>query len=132
MDGPTEPRIPEQPYINYGDDDTESVTELSMTAEGTIITRESVLEQREDSNQALAQEFERYLQLHPISDPFEREEIKLLFEAYATDEGTRNAIDNGLYGTLSGPLTAQRYSRIPQEHRESVTDYIKNLSQQAN
>ena len=130
VDGPTEPRIPEQPYINYGEDDTESVTELSMTAEGTIITREDVLEQREDSNQALAQEFERYLQLHPISDPFQREEIKLLFEAYATDEGTRNAIDNGLYGTLSGPLTAQRYSRIPQDHRESVTDYIKNLNQQ--
>ena len=132
VDGPTEPRIPEQPYINYGEDDTESVTELSMTAEGTIITREDVLEQREDSNQALAQEFERYLQLHPISDPFQREEIKLLFEAYATDEGTRNAIDNGLYGTLSGPVTAQRYSRIPQEHRESVTDYIKNLNQQTN
>ena len=132
VDGPTEPRIPEQPYINYGEDDTESVTELSMTAEGTIITREDVLEQREDSNQALAQEFERYLELHPIADPYQREEVKLLFEAYATDEDTRKAIDDGLFGTLSGPLTAQRYSRIPQEHRESVPDYIKNLNQQAN
>ena len=132
VDGPTEPRIPVQPYINYGEDDTESVTELSMTAEGTIISRESVLEQREDSNLALAQEFERYLELNPIEDPYQREEVKLLFEAYATDEDTRYAIDQRLFGTLSGALTAQRYSRIPREHREAVPDYIKNLNQQTN
>ena len=128
--GTIEPRIPEQPFINYGEDDTESVTELSMTAQGAIVTREDVLEQREDSNQALAQEFERYLEIHPVSDPFEREEVKLLFEAYATDEDTRNAIDNRLFGTLSGPITIRRYRRIPQEHREAVPDYIRSLNQQ--
>ena len=127
---PIEPRIPDQPFINYGEDDTESVTELSMTAEGAIITREDVLEQREDANQVLAQEFERYLELHPVADPYQREEVKLLFEAYATDEDTRNAIDSGLFGTLSGPLTIHRYRRIPQEHRAAIPDYIRNLNQQ--
>ena len=128
--GPIDPRVPVQPYINYGDDDTESITGLELAADGAIITREAVLEQRENSNQALAQEFERYLEIHPVPDPFEREEVKLLFEAYATDEDTRNAIDNRLFGTLSGALTAQRYSRIPQEHRGAVVDYIRNLNQQ--
>ena len=130
--GSGEPPGPDIPaaYIEHGRDHTEAVTEIEMTAEGIITARSRILEQREDSNRALAQEFERYLELHPIEDLHQRDEVRLLFEAYATDQGTRNAIDSGRFGTLSGTLTPHRYGRIPQEHREAVPVYINSLNQQ--
>ena len=66
---PTEPRIPRQPYVSHDEDQTESITELSLTADGVITSRDHILEQRETHNETLAQEFDRYLELHPISDP---------------------------------------------------------------
>ncbi len=71
--GAGEPRPYRRPYIRHGRDQTESIVELSMTADGAITDRSAILEQREAYNAALAQEFERYLALHPIADRYQRE-----------------------------------------------------------
>ena len=62
------PGPPVRPYIRHGKDQTESITELSMDAEGAITDRSAILEQREAQNRTLEQEFELYLTLHPIAD----------------------------------------------------------------
>jgi type I restriction enzyme R subunit len=128
---PTEPRIPRQPYVSHSEDQTESITELSLTADGVITSRDHILEQRETDNETLAQEFDRYLVLHSISDPFVRENAQRLFEAYATDETTRSAIDNEEYSALGNAITIRQYGQVPQEHRQAIPDYIKGLNWQA-
>lgn len=125
------PGIPRQPYIRHGRDQTESITELDLGAHGEIIDRSVILEQREAANQALGEEFERYLEQHPVSDGFERENVQRLFEAYATDEATRAAIDSGEYGALGNAITIQQYGLVPPEHRQAIPDYIKNLNSEA-
>ena len=130
---PGEPPGPEIPsaYIQHGRDQTESIVGLSMTAEGVITARSHILEQHEAHNQTLAQQFERYLDLHPVEDPYERENVQRLFEAYATDEATRLAIDTGEYGALSNAITIRQYGRVPSEHRQAIPDYIRSLNRQA-
>ena len=125
--GPGEPRPYRAPYIRHGPDQTESVTQLSLTADGAITTRASILEQREAYNQALAQEFERYLALHPVADPYERENVRRLFEAYATDAATRHAIDSGEYAALGNAITIRQYGQAPPEHRQAIPEYVRNL-----
>ena len=127
---PSEPRIPIQPYINYAEDEVETIVGLHMSPEGAITARDDVLEQRETLNQALAQEFERYLEQHPITDPFARENAQRLFEAYATDQETRLAIDNEEYGALGNAISVRQYGQVPQEHREAIPNYIRNLNWQ--
>lgn len=123
--------VPSPAYIRHGRDQTESIVGLSMTADGSIVTRDVILEQREAYNRMLRQEFERYLALHPIEDPYVRENAQRLFEAYASDEATRRAIDSGKYGTLSNAITVRQYAQVPPEHREAIPAYIKNLNWQA-
>ena len=127
---PSDPRIPIQPYINYAEDEVETIVGLHMSPEGAITARDDVLEQRETLNQALAQEFERYLEQHPITDPNERENAQRLFEAYATDQETRLAIDSEEYGALGNAITVRHYRQVPQEHREAIPNYIRNLNWQ--
>ena len=128
---PNEPRIPRQAYVSHGEDQTESIVELSLTADGVITSRDHILEQRETDNETLAQEFNRYLELHPISDPFVRENAQRLFEAYATDETTRSAIDSEEYSALGNAITIRQYGQVPQEHRRAIPDYFKGLNWQA-
>ena len=123
--------VPRQAYIRHGRDQTESITELSMAADGAIIDRANILEQREAQNLTLEQEFERYLTLHPIADLYERENAQRLFEAYATDEATRRAIDSGEYSTLGNAITIRQYRLVPPEHRQAIPDYVRNLNSQA-
>ena len=127
---PTETRIPIQPYINYAEDELETIVGLHMSPDGAITSRDDVLEQRETLNQALAQEFERYLEQNPIADPHERESAQRLFEAYATDQETRIAIDNMEYGTLGNAISVREYRQVPQEHREAIPNYIRKLNWQ--
>ena len=115
-------------FVLYSKDQTESVTELSMNAEGAIVDRNSILGQRDADNLTLAQEFERYLEQHPVNGSYERENVQRLFEAYATDEATRSAIDSGRYAALSAAITTQQYTQVPLEHRQTVPEYIKNLN----
>lgn len=129
--GSTGPTVPRQPYIRHGRDQTESITGLSMTADGAITARANILEQREAYNAVLAQAFEGYLELHPITDPYERENAQRLFEAYATDETTRRAIDSGEYSALGNAITIRQYAQVPEEHREAIPDYVRNLNWQA-
>ena len=125
------PGIPVQPYIRHGRDQTESIVGLSMTADGAITARDNILEQREAQNRTLEQEFELYLTLHPIVDPYERENAQRLFEAYATDEATRRAIDSGEYSTLGNAITIRQYGLVPPEHRQAIPEYVRNLNSQA-
>ena len=125
------PGVPTQPYIRHGRDETESITELDLAADGAIIDRSIILGQREAANQALGEAFERYLEQHPVSDGFERENVQRLFEAYMTDEATRVAIDSAEYGALGNAITTQQYGLVPAEHRQAIPDYIKNLNNQA-
>ena len=134
VDGPIVPGPPGPPrqvYIRHGSDETESITGLSFAPDGAITTRLDILEQREAANQALAEEFERYLGLHPIADPYQRENAQRLFEAYYTDEATRSAIDSGEYGALGSAITIQQYRLVGEEHRQAIPDYIRNLDSQA-
>ncbi len=126
--GERETTIVRPPYIRYGSDHTESIEELSMAADGTITDRSGILERREAYNLALAAEFERYLELHPIPDPDARENAKRLFEAYRTDAATRRAIDRQDYAALGGPITVRQYRQVPDEHRKAIPEYIKNLN----
>ena len=129
--GTSGPGIPMQAYIRHGRDQTESIVGLSMTADGAITARSNILEQREAYNRILEQEFERYLTLHPIADPYEWESAQRLFEAYATDEATRRAIDRGEYSALGNAITIRQYRQVPSEHRQAIPDYISNLNWQA-
>ena len=127
-DGGGGPRIPVQPYIRHGKDQTESITELSMDAEGAITDRSAILEQREAANQNLGEAFEQYLALHPITDSYEQENARRLFEAYATDEATRRAIDSRTYSALGNAITIVQYELVPAEHRQAIPEYIRNLN----
>ena len=129
--GGGDPGIPRQAFIRHGRDQTESITELDLAADGAIIDRSVILGQREAANQVLGQQFERYLEQYPVSDDFERENVQRLFEAYATDEATRAAIDSGEYGALGNAITIQQYGLVPPAHRQAIPDYIKNLSSHA-
>ena len=129
--GGGDPGIPRQVFIRHGRDQTDSITELDLAADGTIIDRSVILGQLEAANQALGQEFELYLEQYPVSDDFERENVQRLFEAYATDEATRAAIDSLEYGALGNAITTQQYGLVPPEHRQAIPDYIKNLNSQA-
>ncbi len=120
--------IPVQPYIRHGKDQTESITELSMDAEGVITDRSAILEQREAANQDLGEAFEQYLVLHPITDSYEQENARRLFEAYATDEATRRAIDSRTYSALGNAITIVQYELVPAEHRQAIPEYIRNLN----
>ena len=122
------PGIPRQAYIRHGKDQTESITELSMDAEGAITDRSAILEQREAANQDLGEAFEQYLALHPITDSYERENVQRLFEAYATDEATRRAIDSRMYSALGNAITIVQYELVPAEHRQAIPEYIRNLN----
>ena len=122
------PGIPRQPYIRHGKDQTESITELSMDGEGSITDRSAILEQREAANEDLGEAFEQYLTLHPITDPYERENTQRLFEAYATDEATRRAIDSRTYSALGNAITIVQYELVPAEHRQAIPEYIRNLN----
>ena len=128
---PSGPGLPRQAYIRHGKDQTESITGLSMTADGAITARSNILEQRENYNADLALEFERYLDLHPITDPYQRENAQRLFEAYIDDEATRNAIDSGEYSALGNSITIRQYAQVPPEHRQAIPDYIRNLNRRA-
>ena len=125
------PGVPRQAYIRHGRDQTESIVGLSMTADGAITARDNILEHREAHNRTLEQEFERYLTLHPIADSYERENAQRLFEAYATDEATRRAIDSGEYSTLGNAITIRQYGLVPPEHRQAIPEYVRNLNSQA-
>ena len=127
-DGGGGPGIPVQPYIRHGKDQTESITELSMDAEGAITDRSAILEQREAANQDLGEAFEQYLALHPITDSYEQENARRLFEAYATDEATRRAIDSRTYSALGNAITIVQYELVPAEHRQAIPEYIRNLN----
>ena len=122
------PGIPRQAYIRHGKDQTESITELSMDAEGAITDRSAILEQREAANEDLGEAFEQYLALHPITDSYEQENARRLFEAYATDEATRRAIDSRTYGALGNAITIVQYELVPAEHRQAIPEYIRNLN----
>ena len=98
-----------------------------MTADGLITARSRILEQQDARNKAIAEEFEHYLELHPSTDPYEQENIQRLFEAYATDEATRFAIDSEQYGTLGNAITVRQFRQVPLEHRQAIPDYIKGL-----
>ena len=125
---PTDPLVPRQPYIQHGRDQTESIVGLSIAADGAITARSNILEQRETNNRMLEQEFGRYLALHPIADLHERENAQQLFEAYATDEATRHAIDSGEFSTLGNAITVRQFRRVLPEHRQAIPDYIRNLN----
>ena len=125
---PTDPLVPRQPYIQHGRDQTESIVGLSIAADGAITARSNILEQRETNNQYLEQEFERYLTLHPIADLHERENAQRLFQAYATDEVTQNAIDSGEYSALSNAITVRQFGQVLPEHQQAIPDYIRNLN----
>ena len=127
---PPGPGVTRQPYILHGEDQTESIVGLSMTADGVITARDDILEQREAYNQTLAQEFGRYLDLHPIADPYELENAQRLFEAYATDATTCSAIDSGEYSALGNAITIRQFRQVPAEHRQTILDYIRNLNWQ--
>ena len=127
-DGGGGPGIPVQPYTRHGKDQTESITELSMDAEGVITDRSAILEQREAANQDLGEAFEQYLALHPITDSYEQENARRLFEAYATDEATRRAIDSRTYSALGNAITIVQYELVPAEHRQAIPEYIRNLN----
>ena len=53
-----------------------------------------------------------------------------LFEAYATDQETRIAIDNMEYGTLGNAISVREYGQVPEGHREAIPNYIRNLNWQ--
>ena len=125
------PGVPRQAYIRHGRDQTESITELSLAADGAIIDRANILEQREARDVTLKQEFERYLTLRPIADVYERENVQRLFEAYATDEATRLAIDSGEYSALGNAITIRQFRQVPLEHRQAIPEYVRNLNSQA-
>ena len=122
------PGIPRQAYIRHGKDQTESITELSMDAEGAITDRSAILEQREAANEDLGEAFEHYLALHPITDSYEQENARRLFEAYATNEATRRAIDSRTYSALGNAITIVQYELVPAEHRQAIPEYIRNLN----
>ena len=122
------PGIPRQAYIRHGKDQTESITELSMDAEGAITDRSAILEQREAANEDLGEAFEHYLALHPITDSYVQENARRLFEAYATDEATRRAIDSRTYSALGNAITIVQYELVPAEHRQAIPEYIRNLN----
>ena len=122
------PGIPRQAYIRHGKDQTDSITELSMDAEGAITDRSAILEQREATNEDLGEAFEQYLALHPITDSYEQENARRLFEAYATDEATRRAIDSRTYSALGNAITIVQYELVPAEHRQAIPEYIRNLN----
>ena len=122
------PGIPSQAYIRHGKDQTESITELSMDAEGAITDRSAILEQREAANEDLEEAFKQYLALHPITDSYEQESARRLFEAYATDEATRRAIDSRTYSALGNAITIVQYELVPAEHRQAIPEYIRNLN----
>ena len=127
LGGSTGPRVPRLPYIRHGKDQTESITELEMEADGSITTRSELLEQRQAANETLAQQFERYLELHPVNDGYERDDVQRLFEAYSTDEPTRLAIDSREFSALGSAITIQQYRRVPSEHQQAIPEYIRNL-----
>ena len=131
MDAESPTEGPRQPYLQHGKDETETITGLTMDAEGSITSRIEILEQREASNRTLSDEFARYLELHPVSDDYEREDVQRLFEAYATDEATRLAIDSKHYSALGSAITIQQYRRVPVGHQQSIPDYINGLNWQA-
>ena len=122
------PGISRQAYIRHGKDQTESITELSMDAEGAITDRSAILEQREAANEDLGEAFEQYLALHPITDSYEQENARRLFEAYATNEATRRAIDSRTYSALGNAITIVQYELVPAEHRQAIPEYIRNLN----
>ena len=126
--GKPRPRGPGRLYLRHGKDETETITGLTMDAEGSITSRIEILEQREASNRTLADEFARYLELHPVSDDYEREDVQRLFEAYATDEATRRAIDSRTYSALGNAITIVQYELVPAEHRQAIPEYIRNLN----
>ena len=122
------PGIPRQAYIRHGKDQTESITELSMDAEGAITDRSAILEQREAANEDLGEAFEQYLALHPITDSYDQENARRLFEAYATNEATRRAIDSRTYSALGNAITIVQYELVPAEHRQAIPEYLRNLN----
>ena len=134
-----QPRTAWQPYIQQGQDErepvTESVTELTIGRDSTITDRQDLLERietiHEAVNAALVADFQQYLGLDLINDTHVREDVRRLFEAYSTDETTRNAIDSGYYGALGNAIPFRQYARVPPEHREAVPEYIKSLNLQA-
>ena len=126
--GPPGPGVPRQPYIRHGKDQTETITELSMDAEGAITDRSAILEQREAANEDLDEAFNQYLLLYPITDSYEQENARRLFEAYATDEATRSAIDSRTYSALGNAITIVQYELVPEEHRQAIPEYIRNLN----
>ena len=126
--GKPRPRGPGRLYLRHGKDETETITGLTMDAEGSITSRIEILEQREASNRTLADEFARYLELHPVSDDYEREDVQRLFEAYATDEATRRAIDSRTYSALGNAITIVQYELVPAEHRQAIPEYLRNLN----
>ena len=101
---------------------------MSMDAEGAITDRSAILEQREAANEDLGEAFEQYLALHPITDSYEQENARRLFEAYATDEATRRAIDSRTYSALGNAITIVQYELVPAEHRQAIPEYIRNLN----
>ena len=98
------------------------------TPKGQSRTDLPYLEQREAANQDLGEAFEQYLALHPITDSYERENVQRLFEAYATDEATRRAIDSRMYSALGNAITIVQYELVPAEHRQAIPEYIRNLN----
>ena len=131
VDGPIEPGPLgplRQVYIRHGRDETESITGLSFAPDGAITTRLDILEQREAANEDLGEAFEQYLALHPITDSYEQENARRLFEAYATNEATRRAIDSRTYSALGNAITIVQYELVPAEHRQAIPEYIRNLN----
>lgn len=120
-----DPKPAMQPYIQHGEDHTESVVELTMAADNRITSRQEILGQQEADNIALADAFKQYLELHPIENSYHQGDAQRLFEAYATDEPTRQAIDKKEYGALGGVINIHQYTRVLQEHRETIPHYIR-------
>ena len=139
----SQPRTARQPYIQQGQGErepatelvTESITELAIRRDSTITDRQDLLERietiHESINAALVADFQQYLELDPINDTHVREDVRRLFEAYSSDEATRNAIDSGHYGALGNAIPFGQYRRVPLEHRQAIPDYIKSLNLQA-
>lgn len=132
---PPEPGAPtgKGVHIRYGADHTESATQLGFEDDGRHINeRRPLLDPRaelqrrlEAMNKTVADAFTEYLAQRPVDDD-RLENVLALFEAYATNEGVRDAIDSKRFADLTGTtLTLNQFITVPDEHRERIPNYIR-------
>jgi len=113
-------------YIYHGEDNPYSTTQLELGPDGQTIDARIVLERGfARRNYELRLAFNRYLESHPIDNPEQAEQAQQLFEAYATEEAVRAAVDARRPGQLLDTGLSPQVWRALRERRQEIIRYIQ-------